>query len=467
MYKILRVLFFLLISISAAAQNTFEKVIDTLGSSGANCIQQTFDGGYVLCGQSYFGGNDALITKLDSLGNIEWLKIYSGPGAENAMFIEQTPDSGYLLNALYDGGLYSKNWILRLDVNGDTLWTNTLSIGVGATNAVYGNSMASINNIRYGVTGYYKPFPLTNLSAYFIGFNSNGVQLANKIYNTSNFGTDSRCIATTKDSGYIMAGVIGTSNSSSDVYLIRTNINGDTLWTRAINHSQTEAAQAIQQTSDSGFIVAGYSVNNSTFQTNTFLIKTNLNGDTLWTKLYGGSLSSVAYSVQETMDSGFIICGVIAAGIYLLKTDMNGDSLWSRIFSVSVSCSGYFVRQTKDNGFIISGVSQFPPAGTYIIKTDSLGRILTGTGIVEINNLFEFNIYPNPSSGFLTIQVKNIPEINSEIEILNMNNKCIYSCRISNNSNEIIDLGHIPNGVYIVLLRSGQKIFTKKILIQK
>ncbi|MCC7513366.1 MAG: hypothetical protein IT212_01565, partial [Bacteroidia bacterium] len=95
----------LLSSLKAKAQNTFEKIIDTLGSAGAYSIQETFDGGYVFCGGSIYNGNDVCIVKLDSAGTIEWAKIYSGPSMEGANYIEQTPDSGYMVNAVYDIGV--------------------------------------------------------------------------------------------------------------------------------------------------------------------------------------------------------------------------------------------------------------------------------------------------------------------------------------------------------------------------
>ena len=109
MKKLLLLLFTFCCCSFAQAQNTFEKVIDTLGSGGALCIQETFDGGYVYCGQSYFNANDAMIVKLDSIGTIVWVKVYSGPETAGASFIKQTPDSGYMVNTFCDSGLISRS----------------------------------------------------------------------------------------------------------------------------------------------------------------------------------------------------------------------------------------------------------------------------------------------------------------------------------------------------------------------
>ncbi len=145
-------LIFLCFNITARAQNTFEKVIDTLGCVVANCIQETFDGGYVFCGMSSYNGNDAVVVKLDSIGTIEWAKTYFGAGTEAAMYLEQTPDSGYIVNVSDFSN--AKTCLYRLNNLGDTLWTKSFSAGVGSTSAVLPNSMASVYNNVYGLTGY-------------------------------------------------------------------------------------------------------------------------------------------------------------------------------------------------------------------------------------------------------------------------------------------------------------------------
>ena len=180
------ILFIILLNtIKVQAQNTFEKIIDTSGSAGAYSIQETFDGGYVFTGTNSVNGGEVLVTKLDSIGTIEWVKTFDGPDAEGGTYIEQLPDSGYIVNALYDGGLYSKSWLLRLDVNGDSLWAKVFSAGIGATNVYFGNSLAMLYSAIYGLTGFFTATSATNGSAYFIGALSNGLLIANKVYNYS------------------------------------------------------------------------------------------------------------------------------------------------------------------------------------------------------------------------------------------------------------------------------------------
>jgi hypothetical protein len=459
-----------------AQQNTFEKIIDTLGCVFASCIQETFDGGYVFGGTSNYGGNDVIIVKLDSIGTVEWAKIYSGPSIEGATYIEQMPDSGYMVNALYDGGsLNAKSWLLRLDANGDTLFTRTFSAGTGTGSTLVSaaNSMASINNAIYGMTGYFRPNPVTYLSPFFIASIANGVQFANKIYSTSTiYGAESRAINKTFDNGFIMAGGIGTSFSGGDVYLIRINAYGDTLWTRTYDHSQVDAGQAVQQTADSGFIVAGYTYNLNAAHENIFLIKTDINGDTLWTKEMYNTVSNNPNSIQQTTDGGYIICGIKPtsfASFYVLKTDAYGDTIWTKQFGDSLYINwGLNGRQTKDGGYIVSGIGAIGNRnGAYIIKLDSLGNVFTGLPAPEVNNPFDFSVYPNPSSGQFNVRAKGLPGGSAWLEVYNITNQCIYFCEIKNNVPEHLDFSKTANGLYMVMLKTNNTIYSNKILIQK
>lgn len=459
---------FVLLNTPSYSQNTFEKIIDTLGCGTATSIQETFDGGYVFCGTSIYGGNDVIIVKMDSIGTILWAKVYGGPSMEGASYIEQTPDSGYMVNALYDGGgLNAKSWVLKLDANGDTLWTQLFSAGIGSTLVSSFNSMASINNNVYGMTGYFKPQPFTLLSAYFISSSGNGIQLGNKIYNTSIYGSTGDGIDKTFDGGFIFTGQYGTSNSTADVNLIRVNALGDTLWTRTYDNSLADVGRAVIQTADSGFMVAGftrYLIN----AYNIYLIKTDSVGDTLWTKQYVDSVNYDVSSIQQTIDGGYIIAGRKSGIIYLIKTNEFSDTLWTRTFGNLQNGSWAFnVRQTKDGGYIISGQGTMGSAfGAYIIKTDSLGNVNSGTGIAEVNNPFVFEVYPNPTSGGFKVKVKGVSSRNASISVYNLCGQTIYTNRIMNNETLPIDLSGFTRGLYAISLRSGDKTFTRKILLQ-
>ncbi len=460
------------------AQNTFEKVIDTLGSAGATCIQETFDGGYVYCSSTNLSGNTILISKIDSIGTIQWVKYHTsgGLGFSNSTYIEQTQDSGYIVNGSYDIGPNTKSWLLRLDANGDTLWTKTFSAGISATQPSENNSMAVYNNAVYGLTGYYKTpvFPLTTY-AFFIGTLSNGTLLATKLYDTTSYGTGAAAISKTNN-GFIIGGVRGDTNGvSSDCYLVRTNAYGDTIWTKTYDYSQSDGIKVVEQTTDDGFISGGLFANpNIGNQHNIFLMKTNSGGDTLWVKFYGQNFVENIYSLQQTSDGGFILTGYTNdtlaqnSDLFLVKTDSVGNVIWRKLYGGAQGDVGTYVKQTKDGGYIVCGLNNsVGVGGTYIIKTDSVGVILTGFENPEHNNQINLSVYPNPANDQFTIRAKNILKKNAEIAVYTMTGICVYAGNLKNNELKKINAAAWAAGLYTLVLKADDKMLTKKIAVLK
>ena len=132
----------------------------------------------------------------------------------------------------------------------------------------------------------------------------------------------------TSDGGYIIAG----GSSPGDVYLIKTGASGDSIWTRTYGGSEDDGGYSVQQTSDEGYIIAGWTFSFGAGSYDVYLIKTDASGDTIWTRTYGGSDVDVGESVQQTLDGGYIIAGYtrsFGAGrgdVYLIKTDADGNS---------------------------------------------------------------------------------------------------------------------------------------------
>ncbi|MEO0095337.1 MAG: T9SS type A sorting domain-containing protein [candidate division WOR-3 bacterium] len=181
---------------------------------------------------------------------------------------------------------------------------------------------------------------------------------------------DAYCARQTNDNSYIAVGSTTSYGNGTQVYLLKIDSLGDTIWTKTYGGADWDMGYWVQQTSDSGYIIAGTTASfGEEYQA--YLIKTDSLGDTLWTRTYGGPSYEFGWGVQQTMDGGYIIVGTTwNGGVYLIKTDANGDTLWAKTYGGD---EGWSVQQTRDNGYIVAG---YKNCGVYLIKTDSLGDTL-------------------------------------------------------------------------------------------
>ena len=191
----------------------------------------------------------------------------------------------------------------------------------------------------------------------------------------------------TTDGGYIMAGNSTSFGPASvNMYLIKTDSIGDTLWTRIFGGTVGENGRCVQQCTDGGYIIVGITVSFGAGGQDIYAVRTDSNGDTLWTKTYGGTDFEWGYGVQQTTEGGFIITGgtnsfgppSVGRCAYLIKTDANGDTLWTRAYGEDWVNMGRAVQQCADGGYIIMGDKGIsgPPIHyeMLLIKTDANGN---------------------------------------------------------------------------------------------
>ena len=167
----------------------------------------------------------------------------------------------------------------------------------------------------------------------------------------------------TSDSGFVLVG--GTESygaGSQDIYIVRTDDQGDTLWTNTYGSSESEVGNAVLQTSDGGFLIVADVGSWDEDTEDIWLVRTDNYGDTLWTKRYGETGKQVAASVIPTADDGYMIVGTRSlgggtAGIWLLKTDADGDTTWSKTIDMGSDGEATRVVQTTDGAMLSSGLS--------------------------------------------------------------------------------------------------------------
>lgn len=193
-------------------------------------------------------------------------------------------------------------------------------------------------------------------------------------------------VAQTYDKGYIVAGATTSfGNGSLDVYILKTDSMGVALWQKTFGGINIDQAYSIKETTDSGFVIAGYSNSFGQGGYDMYVIKTNRYGDTLWTKTYGGADWDFAYSIEQTADGGYIIAGGTYSygngneDMYLVKINSIGDTLWTKTFGGINEDEAKSVIQTNDGNYIVTGYSKShgdTKGDFYTVKTSSTGDSL-------------------------------------------------------------------------------------------
>jgi hypothetical protein len=292
-------------------------------------------------------------------------------------------------------------------------------------------------------------------------------------------------IQQTTDGGYIVAGESGSTDGdvtgnhgSADGWVVKLDSSGKIIWQKSLGGSSIDFSNSIQQTTDGGYIVAGYSFSNSENVTgnhgdfDSWVVKLNSSGNITWQKSLGGSNRDEAKSIQQTTDGGYIVAGYSYSingdvtgnhggfDSWVVKLNSSGNITWQKSLGGSENDEATSIQQTTDGGYIVAGYAwsndgditgNHSSRDYWVVK---LSSVHTGIDVLEEKTGISF--FPNPANSKLSIVISE----QTEIEISNIEGQIIKRLKPDDNRTDI-DISDFSSGVYVIRALTNTGITTK------
>lgn len=360
-----------------AAAGLWARTYTGVGDSRAYSVVNTSDGGFIFAGSMNMnpGGltnDDVWIVKLKADETIEWQKTYGGPAKDIAKMVQQTFDGGFIVageSASYHSGSSSSDvWVLRLDNMGNIVWQKRY----GDAPAERAESIVQTDDDADGVRD--DGFIITGFTAAVQGslilkLDSSGEVEWHLVHEAGSSWVYAYAIQQTSDGGFIATGY---TSSSHDLWVIKIAAGGTVSWQRSYPGADNSEGRQIIQTdddgdgiNDDGYLVVGKTDTNSLseIQNALWAIKLDSAGAITWQKSFLGSGSEAGYDVIQTSSNGFLIAGTTTGfgassnDYWLINLLANGNIDWEKRYGGLGGETPYSVQQSTDNGFLVVGTT--------------------------------------------------------------------------------------------------------------
>jgi hypothetical protein len=370
---------------------TWKKLFGGTNADQAKAILRATDGGYVMAGNTLSnnsgdvgmnkGDDDVWIIKTDGDGNRQWSKTYGGKDSDYARAITGTSDGGFIVagstnsNNSGDVGLNHGDfdmWILKLDAGGNLLWQKT-----------------------FGGSDY--DYAVSVISTADGGFIAAGGTSSNK------------------------SGDVGSTYGNRDMWIVKFDAGGKLMWQKTFGGTNTDYANAITSSADGGFVVAGGTYSNNSYDVglnhgllDMWVVKLDVNGNLLWQKTLGGNDEDNALCITHSAGGGFAIAGSTKSNndgdvglnhgvrdLWVANLDGNGKLLWQKTIGGSGYDLPHAITNSFGGGFVVAGSTDSNKSGD--IGTNHGGKDmwivkLSANGTLAGQQLLGGNDYEEASS---------------------------------------------------------------------
>jgi len=307
-------------------------------------------------------------------------KSFGGTGNDYARSVRQLSDGSIYVAGYSSGGTnggfdFALN---KLDGYGNLLWTKYYGDSLD-NNGLYMNTTADGNFVFVGET----QTDSNGLDIQLYKIDTAGNPLWTKQYSTS-VNESAKYVMNTSDGGYILCGFQNDSFASNDTYIIKTDSDGNLLWDKTIGGTNNEYSDMVRETPEGDFIVTGDTKSNGAGEYDIQVIKLNSAGIAIWDSAYGDSINNGCQGILITSKNKYLSYGETEVYLfspfdfYLQLLDTNGKTLWKKTFGGTKTDALFCAVETSDGGFMFTGYSNSyspGPLNLIILKTDSLGNM--------------------------------------------------------------------------------------------
>lgn len=285
--------------------------------------------------------------------------VFGGKGYDYGNCIIQTPDKGYVILGS-TSGFGSANtdiYLAKIDSAGVGKWQQLF----GTTGVEKGSTVFQTADKGFVVGGYTNGMGYGGYDFFLMKADSNGNWLWSKAYG----GTDwdfGFCANPTSDGGIIMAGgTYSYGSGNEDGYVVRTDADGNFLWSKTYGGAQDDELKSVKQTDDGGYILSGITKSYGEINGDLWLLKIDSAGTEVWSKRIGKNAEDVGNDVIELSAGGFLVVGQTfsfahGGDAYLIKTSTTGDTIWTRLDGGDAEDLAYSVVELPNGKFAFAGL---------------------------------------------------------------------------------------------------------------
>ncbi|MFC2101150.1 T9SS type A sorting domain-containing protein, partial [Bacteroidota bacterium] len=424
------------------------------------------------------------IIRTNSFGDTIWTSSLGSPLHDVGYCIRETSDGYFVVCGTWADPTYNEIndfagdvFVALLNPYGDTVWTWKY---LGGNNILHGgaNYILEDDDGNFVLTGGMRHAGYNKKHAFLLKLRrSDQSVLWEQIFPPEDYVSYTTCVIKTPDNdGFILSGLVYPPNHNGcDVYIVKTDSVGDTIWTNMTGEWGDYEARHMDLTFDGGIIITG----NTGFDTTTriaYIMKIDSMGNYEWHKHFPSGYPNVptsCFGIKQTTDSGFLLTGyhpnihTNSQDLSLIKTDQAGDTIWRRLFGNKIGSQYYdkgYALALLSDGYAIVGFTNEGNGGKdmYFVRTNENG-IITSTQDSPFQNFINISsqiiLYPNPSNDYINIAASN----EGKLELINIKGETLYKKDFS--GPQRIDISLYSKGLYFMKISRENTVEVMKFII--